>query len=146
MNHNKRNIISALVFSILSIIGYLITYNNKILFFLVFLCERLYSFGAKEELEKSLNDLELEDGKKGKNTLGVIIALILGIIGISVYTILLFVVIFSFESENLIFPPSIETGTNVLSETIVAVLLELAIKSSPRLVPELFSSLTIPKE
>ena len=27
------------------------TYNNKILFFLVFLCERLYSFGAKEELE-----------------------------------------------------------------------------------------------
>ena len=32
----------------------LITYNNKVLFFLVFVCERLYSFGAKEELEKSL--------------------------------------------------------------------------------------------
>ena len=55
MNHNKKNIISALVFSMLSIIAYLITYNNKVLFFLVFVCERLYSFGAKEELEKSLN-------------------------------------------------------------------------------------------
>ncbi len=52
MNHNKKNIISALVFSMLSIIAYLITYNNKVLFFLVFVCERLYSFGAKEELEK----------------------------------------------------------------------------------------------
>ena len=62
MNHNKKNIISALVFSMLSIIAYLITYNNKVLFFLVFVCERLYSFGAKEELEKSLDDLELEDG------------------------------------------------------------------------------------
>ena len=61
MNHNKKNIISALVFSMLSIIAYLITYNNKVLFFLVFVCERLYSFGAKEELEKSLDDLELED-------------------------------------------------------------------------------------
>ena len=66
MNHNKKNIISALVFSMLSIIAYLITYNNKVLFFLVFVCERLYSFGAKEELEKSLDDLELEDGKKSK--------------------------------------------------------------------------------
>ena len=80
MNHNKKNIISALVFSMLSIIAYLITYNNKVLFFLVFVCERLYSFGAKEELEKSLDDLELEDGKKARNTLGVIIALILGTI------------------------------------------------------------------
>ena len=35
MNHNKKNIISALVFSMLSIIAYLITYNNKVLFFLV---------------------------------------------------------------------------------------------------------------
>lgn len=87
MNHNKKNIISALVFSMLSIIAYLITYNNKVLFFLVFVCERLYSFGAKEELEKSLDDLELEDGKKGRNTLGVIIALILGTIGISIYSI-----------------------------------------------------------
>ena len=52
MNHNKKNIISALVFSMLSIIAYLITYNNKVLFFLVFVCERLYSFGAKEELKK----------------------------------------------------------------------------------------------
>lgn len=87
MNHNKKNIISALVFSMLSIIAYLITYNNKVLFFLVFVCERLYSFGSKEELEKSLDDLELEDGKKGRNTLGVIIALILGTIGISIYSI-----------------------------------------------------------
>ena len=87
MNHNKKNIISALVFSMLSIIAYLITYNNKVLFFLVFVCERLYSFGVKEELEKSLDDLELEDGKKGRNTLGVIIALILGTIGISIYSI-----------------------------------------------------------
>ena len=87
MNHNKKNIISALVFSMLSIIAYLITYNNKVLFFLVFVCERLYSFGAKEELEKSLDDLELEDGKKARNTLGVIIALILGTIGISIYYI-----------------------------------------------------------
>lgn len=87
MNHNKKNIISALVFSMLSIIAYLITYNNKVLFFLVFVCERLYSFGAKEELEKSLDDLELEDGKKGRNTLGIIIALILGTIGISIYSI-----------------------------------------------------------
>ena len=87
MNHNKKNIISALVFSMLSIIAYLITYNNKVLFFLVFVCERLYSFGAKEELEKSLDDLELEDGKKARNTLGVIIALILGTIGISIYSI-----------------------------------------------------------
>ena len=87
MNHNKKNIISALVFSMLSIIAYLITYNNKVLFFLVFVCERLYSFGAKEELEKCLDDLELEDGKKGRNTLGVIIALILGTIGISIYSI-----------------------------------------------------------
>ena len=87
MNHNKKNIISALVFSMLSIIAYLITYNNKVLFFLVFVCERLYSFGAKEELEKSLDDLELEDGKKGRNRLGVIIALILGTIGISIYSI-----------------------------------------------------------
>ena len=30
MNHNKKNIISALVFSMLSIIAYLITYNNKV--------------------------------------------------------------------------------------------------------------------
>jgi len=87
MNHNKKNIISALVFSMLSIIGYLITYNNKILFFLVFICERLYSFGAKEELERSLDELELEEGKKGKNTLGFIIILILTTIGISVYTV-----------------------------------------------------------
>ena len=87
MNHNKKNIISALVFSMLSIIGYLITYNNKILFFLVFICERLYSFGAKEELERSLDELELEEGKKGKNTLGFIIILILITIGISVYTV-----------------------------------------------------------
>ena len=87
MNHNKKNIISALVFSMLSIIAYLITYNNKVLFFLVFVCERLYSFGSKEELEKSLDDLELEDGKKARNTLGVIIALILGTIGISIYSI-----------------------------------------------------------
>ena len=87
MNHNKKNIISALVFSMLSIIGYLITYNNKILFFLVFICERLYSFGAKEELERSLDELELEEGKKGKNTLGLIIILILTTIGISVYTV-----------------------------------------------------------
>ncbi len=87
MNHNKKNIISALVFSMLSIIGYLITYNNKILFFLVFLCERLYSFGAKEELKRSLDELELEEGKKGKNTLGLIIILILTTIGISVYTV-----------------------------------------------------------
>lgn len=87
MNHNKKNIISALVFSMLSIIGYLITYNNKILFFLVFLCERLYSFGAKEELENSLEKLELEEGKKGKNTLGLIIILILSTIGISLYTV-----------------------------------------------------------
>lgn len=87
MNHNKKNIISALVFSMLSIIGYLITYNNKILFFLVFLCERLYSFGAKEELENSLEKLELEEGKKGKNTLGFIIILILATIGISLYTV-----------------------------------------------------------
>ena len=87
MNHNKKNIISELVFSMLSIIAYLITYNNKVLFFLVFVCERLYSFGAKEELEKSLDDLELEDGKKARNTLGVIIALILGTIGISIYSI-----------------------------------------------------------
>ena len=55
MNHNKKNIISALVFSMLSIIAYLITYNNKVLFFLVFVCEMLYSFGAKEELEKILD-------------------------------------------------------------------------------------------
>ena len=87
MNHNKKNIISALVFSMLSIIGYLITYNNKILFLLVFLCERLYSFGAKEELENSLEELELEEGKKGKNTLGLIIILILSTIGISLYTV-----------------------------------------------------------
>ncbi|WP_296647960.1 hypothetical protein, partial [Romboutsia sp. 13368] len=69
MNRNKKNIISALVFSLLSIIGYLITYNNKLLFFLVFVGERLYSFGAKEELENSLDDFELGNGKKGKNTL-----------------------------------------------------------------------------
>ena len=87
MNHNKKNIISALVFSMLSIIGYLITYNNKILFFLVFLCERLYSFGAKEELENSLEELELEEGKKGRKTLGLIIILILTTIGISLYTV-----------------------------------------------------------
>lgn len=87
MNHNKKNIISALVFSIFSIIAYLINYNNKVLFFLVFVCERLYSFGVKEELEKSLDDLELEDGKKGKDTLGVIIALILVTIGILIYSI-----------------------------------------------------------
>ena len=35
----------------------------------------------------SLDDLELEDGKKARNTLGVIIALILGTIGISIYSI-----------------------------------------------------------
>ena len=87
MNHNKKNIISALVFSLLSIIGYLITYNNKILFFLVFVCERLYSFGAKDELENSLDEFELEEGKTGKNTLGFIIALILATIGISIYSI-----------------------------------------------------------
>ena len=87
MNHNNKNIISALVFSMLSIIGYLITYNNKLLFFLVFICERLYSFGAKEELEDSLENLEVEDGKKGKSTIVVIIALILATLGISIYSI-----------------------------------------------------------
>lgn len=87
MKHDRKNIISALVFSMLSIIGYLVTYNNRVLFFLVFVCERLYSFGAKEELENSLDDFELEDGKKGKNTLGIIILLILGTIGISIYSI-----------------------------------------------------------
>ena len=87
MNHNKKNIISALVFSMLSIIGYLITYNNKLLFFLVFICERLYSFGAKDELENRLHNLEVEDGKKGKSTIVVIIALILATLGISIYSI-----------------------------------------------------------
>ena len=88
MNHNKKNIISALLFSLLSIIGYLITYNNKLLFFLVFVCERLYSFGAKEELENSLNNLEVEDSKKGKSTIIAIIVLILATLGISIYSIL----------------------------------------------------------
>ena len=87
MNHNKKNIISALVFSLLSIIGYLITYNNKLLFFLVFVGERLYSFGAKEELEDSLENLEVEDSKKGKRTIGVITGLILATLGISIYSI-----------------------------------------------------------
>lgn len=87
MNHNKKNIISALVFSLLSIIGYLITYNNKILFFLVFIGERLYSFGGKEELENSLNNLEIKRDKNGKITIGVIIALILATFGVSIYSI-----------------------------------------------------------
>ena len=95
MNHNKKNVISALLFSVLSIVGYLITYNNKLLFFLVFLGERLYSFGAKDELEKSLEELELEDGKKGRKTLRVIIGLILTTLGISIYSI--------FKYPNLLF-------------------------------------------
>lgn len=87
MNQNKKNIISALVFSLLSIIGYLITYNNKILFFLVFIGERLYSFGAKDELENSLNNFKIEKNKNGKVIIGVIIALILATFGISIYSI-----------------------------------------------------------
>ena len=87
MNRNKNNIISALVFSILTIIGYLVTYNNKVLFLLVFIGERMYSFGAKEDIDSSLNDLNLEEDKKGRNTLRLIILLILGIIGIYIYSI-----------------------------------------------------------
>lgn len=66
MNRNKNNIISALVFSMLAIIGYLVTYNNKILFFLVFVCERMYSFGAKEDLDSSLDEFNLEEGKNNR--------------------------------------------------------------------------------
>lgn len=87
MIQNKNNIISALVFSMLVIIGYLVTYNNKVLFLLVFVCDRMYSFGAKEDLDSSLDDFELEDGKKGRHTLGLIVALILGTICIYVYSI-----------------------------------------------------------
>lgn len=87
MNHNKKNVISALVFSLISIIGYLITYNSKILFFLIFLGERLYSFGAKEELENSIDNLELEEGKKGKNTIAIIVLLTLSTILLSIYSI-----------------------------------------------------------
>ena len=83
MNRNKNNIISALVFSMLAIIGYLVTYNNnKILFFLVFVCERMYSFGAKEDLDSSLDEFNLEEGKK---TIGLIIFLILVIVCIYLY-------------------------------------------------------------
>ena len=82
MNRNKNNIISALVFSMLAIIGYLFTYNNKILFFLVFVCERMYSFGAKEDLDSSLDEFNLEEGKK---TIGLIIFLILVIVCIYLY-------------------------------------------------------------
>lgn len=82
MNRNKNNIISALVFSMLVIIGYLVTYNNKILFFLVFVCERMYSFGAKEDLDSSLDEFNLEEGKK---TIGLIIFLILVIVCIYLY-------------------------------------------------------------
>ena len=39
------------------------------------------------EEETPVLHLELEDGKKARNTLGVIIALILGTIGISIYSI-----------------------------------------------------------
>ena len=39
------------------------------------------------EEETPVLHLELEDGKKERNTLGVIIALILGTIGISIYSI-----------------------------------------------------------
>ncbi|HJG95779.1 MAG TPA: hypothetical protein K8V90_01600 [Romboutsia timonensis] len=87
MKENKHNIISALVFSILTIIGYIVTYSNKILFLLVFICERMYSFGAKEDLDNSLDNFRLEDGKQGKKTLGLIIFLILGIICIYLYCI-----------------------------------------------------------
>lgn len=87
MKKGKNPITSALIFSILSIVGYLITYNNKVLFFMVFLCERMYSFGSKDELEESIDDFELEEGKKGKSTLGIIVALVLCTIGISIYTI-----------------------------------------------------------
>lgn len=83
MNRNKNNIISALVFSMLVIIGYLVTYNNKILFFLVFVCERMYSFGAKEDLDSSLDEFNLEEGKK---TIGLIIFLILVIVCIYLYS------------------------------------------------------------
>lgn len=82
MNRNKNNIISALVFSMLVIIGYLVTYNNKILFFLVFVCERMYSFGAKEDIDSSLDEFNLEEGKK---TIGLIIFLILVIVCIYLY-------------------------------------------------------------
>ena len=69
MKENKHNIISALVFSILTIIGYIVTYSNKILFLLVFICERMYSFGAKEDLDNSLDNFRLEDGKQGKKNI-----------------------------------------------------------------------------
>ena len=39
----------------------------------------MYSFGAKEDLDNSLDNFRLEDGKQGKKTLGLIIFLILGI-------------------------------------------------------------------
>lgn len=87
MKENKNNIISALVFSMLTIIGYLVTYTNKILFLLVFICERMYSFGAKEDLDNSLDNFRLEDGKQGKKTLGLIIFLVLAIICIYLYSI-----------------------------------------------------------
>lgn len=83
MNRNKNNIIQALIFSMFVIIGYLVTYNNKMLFFLVFVGERMYSFGAKEDIDSSLDEFNLEEGKK---TIGLIIFLILAIVCIYLYS------------------------------------------------------------
>ncbi|WP_290459554.1 hypothetical protein [Romboutsia ilealis] len=83
MNRNKNNIIQALIFSMFVIIGYLVTYNNKMLFFLVFVGERMYSFGAKEGIDSSLDEFNLEEGKK---TIGLIIFLILAIVCIYLYS------------------------------------------------------------
>ena len=58
MNHNKKNIISALVFSMLSIIAYLITYNNKVEMFPSNIFAGLFGYKSKAMFEASANERE----------------------------------------------------------------------------------------
>ena len=82
---SKDNVvISSLLFSILALGAYKLFYGvNMQLFWVAFVCERLYSLGAKEDFDRCLDDLDYdEDNKK---ILIKIIGLIVIIIGIFIY-------------------------------------------------------------
>lgn len=84
---SDKSIIFALIFSILALIAYKILYqSNNFLFCLAFLCERLYGIGAKDEFNKNLDNLSLNEDNK--NALKLILILILIIIFMFIYILL----------------------------------------------------------
>lgn len=87
----KKIIFSSLAFSIMAIIAYIILFNrNNKLFWMTFVCERLYTLGAKEELNDSLENLDLENDENPSKTIGLITMVTLFIVMMFIYMLIRF--------------------------------------------------------